>query len=184
MWATVGVLGFGATHDGGAGPGAWAAGVDALACAVTFAVSLLPRYGKSGGTRIDPLLFVLGLVGVALWRWGPLGVDGAALCAVCCELPALWPTLREAWRQPAQEALLSWSADTFGHALALAAVANISLAALAYPIYALTATCCVVGVLTIGRRRPPSRPPVPVGEVRRFGPFDDRLAPAESVKKL
>jgi hypothetical protein len=153
VWATVGVLGFGVTHEGGAGPGAWAAGVDAVACAVTFTLSLHPRYGKSGGRRLDPLLAVIGLVGVALWRWGPLGMDGAALCAVGCEIPAVWPTLREAWRRPGQESLLSWSVDVAGHVLALAAVAQVSLAALAYPVYAVSATFTVSAVLILGRLR-------------------------------
>jgi hypothetical protein len=153
VWATVGVLGFGVTDEGGAGPGAWAAGVDAVACAVTFMLSLHPRYGKSGGRRIDPLLAVIGLLGVALWRWGPLSMNGAALCAVGCEIPALWPTLREAWRRPEQESLLSWSVDVFGHALALTAVAKVSLAALAYPVYAVSATLAVSAVLSLGRLR-------------------------------
>ena len=81
------------------------------------------------------------------------GMDGAALCAVGCEIPALWPTLREASRRPEQESLLSWSVDVVGHSLALAAVARVSLAALAYPVYAVAATLGVSAVLVLGRVR-------------------------------
>ncbi len=61
LWATVGILGFGTSTAGGAGPGAWAVGVDAVACIVTFAVSLNPRFGKRGGSRFDPFLVLIGL---------------------------------------------------------------------------------------------------------------------------
>jgi hypothetical protein len=95
---------------------------------------------------------LLGLGALALWRWGMLDTDVAALVAITFQLPALWPTLREAWRQPAHESLGSWSSDVVGHTLALTAIAQFTPAAVAYPAYEFIATASVALVL---RRRCP-----------------------------
>lgn len=154
VWALVGLLGFGTAHDGGAGPGAWAAGVDALACIVTFLLSLHPRLGKPGGRRTDLVLGVVAVAGVLLWRWGPLSDGGAALLAVSCESVALWPTLREGWRQPDTESFASWAVDVVGNGLCVSAVATVSVASLAYPLFVLAAAVAMSAVLTARRLRP------------------------------
>lgn len=151
VWALVGLLGFGSADAGGAGPGAYAAGVDAIACVVTFLMSLHPRLGKPGGRRVDLVLGAVAVAGVLLWRWGPLGNTGAALLAVSCETVALWPTLREGWRQPGLESLASWAADVVGNGLCVAAVASVSVASLAFPLYVLGAAVAMTVVLVVRR---------------------------------
>jgi hypothetical protein len=151
VWALVGVVGFGTADSGGAGPGAYSAAADAFACAVTFVISLLPRFGKPGGRRTDLLLAGLAVAGLLLWQAGPLPAAGAAACAVGCDAMALWPTVREAWRQPELESMLSWSADLLGNALCVAAVARASAASIAFPAYLVGAAAVVVAVLTVRR---------------------------------
>lgn len=151
VWALVGVVGFGSADASGAGPGAYSAAADAVACAVTFLLSLLPRFGKPGGRRMDLLLAAVAIAGLLLWRAGPLSAAAAAACAVGCDVVALWPTVREAWRQPQLESLLSWTADLFGNALCVAAVANASAASLAFPAYLVGAAAVVVAVLALRR---------------------------------
>lgn len=154
VWALVGLLGFASADAGGAGPGAYAAGVDAIACAATFLLSVHPRFGKSGGRRLDIVLGGIAIAGVVLWRVGPLGATGAALLAVGCELVALWPTLRESWRQPGTESLLSWSADIAGNGLCIAAMSTLSVASLAFPLYVLGAAVTMTVLLVVRRARP------------------------------
>jgi hypothetical protein len=151
VWALVGVLGFGSADAGGAGPGAYAAGVDAIACIATFALSMHPRLGKPGGRRTDLLLAAVAVVGVVLWRWGPLGDTGAAVLAVSCESVALWPTLRDGWRNPQLESLASWAADIVGNTLCISAVATVSVASLAFPVYVLGAAVAMTVLLTARR---------------------------------
>jgi len=166
VWALVGLLGFSSADAGGAGPGAYAAGVDAIACALTFLISLHPRRGKPGGRRLDLVLGVVAVGGVVLWRAGPLDDTGAATLAVSCEAIALWPTLREGWRQPGLESLMSWAADIAGNGLCIAAVATVSVASLAFPLYLLGAAVAMTAILVI-RRQPtqvtgrPAPAPVP-----------------------
>lgn len=154
VWAVIGVLGFGTADVSGAGPGAWAAGVDAIACAATFALSLHPRFGKPGGRASDAALGAVALLGVALWRWGPLSITAAALLAVGCDAVALWPTVREGWHRPELESAVSWSADVLGNGLCIAVATGASVAALAYPVY-LFAACLTMAALLVVRRRAP-----------------------------
>jgi hypothetical protein len=152
IWALVGVVGFGTADAGGAGPGAWAAGADAVACGVTFLLSLHPALGKPGGRRTDLVLAAVAVAGIACWRFGALDTAGAALCAVGCDAVALWPTLREAWRRPALESLPSWAADVAGNGLCVGALAERSAASAAFPVYLLVAASAVVSVLVLRTR--------------------------------
>lgn len=152
VWAVIGVLGFGTADDGGAGPGAYAAAVDALAALATFTLSLAPRYGKPGLRRSDVVLVATALAAVVLWRFGPLSTGWAALLAVACDAVALWPTIREGWQRPELESRGSWSADVLGNGLCLGAVGTASVAALAYPIYLLGACAAMTAILFRPRR--------------------------------
>ena len=152
VWAVVGVLGFGTADDGGAGPGAYAAAVDALAAVATFTLSLVPRFGKPGLRRSDVVLGAIALAAVVLWRWGPLSTGWAAVLAVGCDAAALWPTVREGWLRPELESRTSWGADVLGNGLCLGAVGSASIAALAYPIYLLTACAAMTAILYRPRR--------------------------------
>jgi hypothetical protein len=147
VWALVGILGVASSDAGGAGPGMYAAAVDAVACAATFGLSLIPRYGKPGGRRLDPYLGLGAIAGVALWQFGPLTDAGAAICAVTCDTVALWPTLRDARHRPDLESRLSWSTDVVGNGLCLAAVGTASVAALVYPIFLVAAAAAMTAVL-------------------------------------
>lgn len=161
VWAIIGVLGFGTANVGGAGPGAYAAAVDAVACLITFAISLLPRFGKPGLRRTDVILAVVAVVGVMVWRWGPLPTSAATLLAVGCALVALWPTLRETRHRPHLECRLSWAADVLGNAMCVAATATASVAALAYPVYLLLACVAMTVVLAMPRPRIAEQPQQP-----------------------
>jgi hypothetical protein len=153
VWAVIGLLGFGTASVAGAGPGAYAAAVDAVACILTFAISLLPRFGKPGLRRTDVILAVLAVVGVTVWRWGALPTSAATLLAIGCALVALWPTLREARRSPQLECRLSWGADVVGNAMCVGASTTTSIAALAYPGYLLVACLAMTIVLLVPRSR-------------------------------
>jgi hypothetical protein len=152
VWTVVGVLGFGATSQAGAGPGSYAAGVYVAAYAVTFLISLNPRFGKPGLEWYDWPLCGFAIVGVLLWRFGPLSGAAAVTLTIACDLVGLWPTLREAWRRPALESPAAWVADSVGNTLCLLAVGNASYAAIAYPIYLVVGTAVVAAVIILRRR--------------------------------
>lgn len=153
IWSLTGALGFATSRAGGAGPGAYAAAVDATACVLTFLVCLSPRFGKDGGRRADLALDTVAVGGVVLWQSGLLTSTAAALTAVTVNAVGLWPTLRDSWAQPHTESLRSWGGDVVGNAACLAAVAEPSAAALAFPGFLTVAATAVSGVLVVRRGR-------------------------------
>jgi hypothetical protein len=74
---------------------------------------------------------------------------------VGCDVIALWPTVREAWRQPELESLASWTADLIGNGLCVCALASASPASIAFPGYLLAAAAVMVTILVV--RRPQGR---------------------------
>ena len=152
VWALVGILGFASARDGGAGPGAYVAGVFVLATVVTFALSLVPRYGKPGHRRTDVVLGAVALAGIALWQAGVLPTGVAALVAVACDAVALWPTLRSTYHAPRTESLAAWSANAAGCTIGLAALEGLSLASAAYPVYLAVATGVTAALIVVRRR--------------------------------
>ena len=153
VWSVIGILGFGASSEAGAGPGSYAAGVYVAAYTVTFLVSLNPRFGKPDIDWYDWPLCGVAVVGVVLWHLGPLSGAAAASLAVLCDTIGLWPTLREAWRRPLLESPGAWSADAVGNTMCLFAISDARYAAIVYPAYLVAATGAVAAVLILRRRR-------------------------------
>jgi hypothetical protein len=179
VWALVGILGVASSNASGAGPGMYAAAVDAVACAATFLLSLIPRYRKPGGQRLDPYLGLAAVAGVVLWQFGPLTAAGAAICAVTCATVALWPTLRDARYRPDLESRLSWSTDVVGNGLCLAAVGTASVAALVYPIFLVVAAVAMTTVLlTAPALQRPGELADPVVDLAHALGFSRRGSPA------
>ncbi len=152
-WSLVGLLGVVSSFQGGAGIGLIATLLFVALVVITFVLSLNPKYGKPGGTKLD---FLMGLVaGVVLLtqitvRYSPAVGASVALVA---DLVFFWPTLREAWRQPELEALRPWAIGLAAEGLGLIALGNYSYASAAYPTYVLFGNVAVIGVLIIQRPR-------------------------------
>jgi len=152
-WTLVGVLGLWASYDGGAKIGLLVAAVFAVLVAITFAFSLLPKYGKPGGERTDYFVGALAAAGIVAWRVIHFSPAIAATIAVFADAVFLWFTLRETWRQPETEALRPWVLGSVAEALGLIALGNYSYAAAAYPVYILIGNIAVVAVLLV-RKQP------------------------------
>jgi hypothetical protein len=154
-WSLVGILGIISSLEGGAGIGLVATLPFVLLVIITFILSLNPKYGKPGGSKLD---YVVGAIaGVVLLtqliiQYSP--VIGATV-AVVADLVFLWPTLREAWRQPELEALRPWVIGAVAETLGIIALANFSYAAAAYPVYVLLGNLAVITALLL--RRPKHR---------------------------
>jgi hypothetical protein len=153
VWSLIGGLGAFSALSGGAGPGAYAALVYLGLTIVVFGLSLVPRYGKSGGGAwYDWPLGAAAVAAIVLWRAGGLPVAAAGTVAWAADGLAMWPTLREAWRQPEQEASFPWLADAVASGLAVLALAHYSYAAAAYASY-LFAAQTLVALTLVSRRR-------------------------------
>ena len=123
VWSVIGILGFGASSEAGAGPGSYAAGVYVAAYTVTFLISLNPRFGKPDIDWYDWPLCGVAVVGVVLWHLGPLLGAAAASLACCPDAVGLWPTLRKAWHHRL-ESPGAWSADAVSDTMCLFTISD------------------------------------------------------------
>lgn len=132
-------------------PSAVFAFVGTLATGAVVVVGL--RFGDRAFGRLDAVCLVVVLIGAALW----LGLDQpaiAVLTACAIDLVGLVPTAVHAWRRPAEE-----TTSTFvliaasGACAAFAAWGELTVTALAYPVY-VAASMGFVALLTLRRPDP------------------------------
>jgi len=149
VWTLIGGLGAGSAVDGGAGPGAYVALVYLALHAVVFLLSLSRRFGKAGGEPYDTPLGLTAVAVTVLWQLADLPTPFAATVAVGADGLALWPTLRESWRQPRSESLSAWLADSVAALLGVVAISEHRYASMAYPVYLAMGNSVVAGCLLV-----------------------------------
>lgn len=151
VWTLIGILGVGASFQAGAHWGAFVTFFFLLETSLVFLISLIPKYGKSGGERYDYPLGALAIVAIIFWRVGHLSPNFAAIVAVVADACVLWFTVRESWHQPHTETITAWLVGAIAGAFGVVASSNYSFAAIAYPAYLVVGNLAVVEVLSISR---------------------------------
>lgn len=153
-WTLAGILGLWASFDGGAQVGLIVPGAITLLVAATFVLSLMPKYGKAGGDKLDYIFGTFAAAGIIAWRVFDFSPALAATIAVISDGVFLWPTLREAWRHPEEEDIKPWAIGTVAEFLGVLALGTYTFAAAAYPIYILLGNLAIAWALLIqGNRR-------------------------------
>ncbi len=135
VWSLIGVLGVGATLEGGAGTGAYASIAALVVTTIVFIISLNKKYGKKGGEWYDYPLGFLAIGGILAWHFGNLSGVQAVTLAVAADATVIWFTLRESWRHPETESFLAWFAGAIAFFIGTLALESYSYEAAAYPIY-------------------------------------------------
>lgn len=148
-WTLVGVLGLLSSREGGAGIGLLVAVVITAVVAVTFVLSLNPKYGKPGGETLD--YAAGGVAAVALLTKPLINYSPAigATIAILADVVFLWPTLRSSWRHPEYEALYPWVIGTIALLLGAISLGKYNFSSAAYPIYIFLADLSVVVELAL-----------------------------------
>jgi predicted permease len=149
VWTLIGVLGSGSALQAGAGAGASVAMIYLALHVVVFALSLSSRFGKPGGEWYDRPLGLAAVGAIVLWQVMDLPAAVAATIAVAADGLALWPTLRESWRQPHTESLSAWLVDGMAATLGALAVPDLEYARVAYPAYLAVGNSAVAGALLL-----------------------------------
>lgn len=120
--------------------------VGTVATAAVVAVGL--RFGDWAFGGLDAVCLTLVIVGVVAWR--ALDQPGLAVLAACLiDFVGLVPTAVHAWRHPEQETPVTFVLIAAGGACAgLAAWGDLSVTALAYPVY-VAVSMGAIAVLTL-----------------------------------
>lgn len=134
----------------GAGPGAWAVGLGAIACAGVAVLSL--RVGHLEIKRSDWVAFAGALLGIALWIVTDHALYAVAL-ATAVNLIALYPTLRKSYAYPESESVSVWAIDVVRYGLSLFALAAFNLTTALFPAAIIVGNSAVVLTVLLRRRR-------------------------------
>ena len=149
LWALLAGIAFAAQLDKGAGPGAWASGISAVA---NFGICLASLVnGERSITRMDWLCLAAALVGLLSWL-----VAGDPLIAIvlvtATNTLAFAPTMRKATLRPGEETASAYLLSAIKWALACAALDSISLTTALYPFFSFALNTALTALLLRGQR--------------------------------
>jgi hypothetical protein len=154
IWTITEATAFTAQITHGAGPGAWAAGFNAIGSLTIVCLSL--RSGEKNITRSDWLSFMIALVAIAMWYFtkNPLGT---LILNILIDIAACYPTLRKAYHKPYEENVTSYAMATLRSFTSLFAMETFSLITAIYPV-ALTVINGVMVFMFVWRRHALKKP--------------------------
>jgi len=148
-WTFVGILGVLSSHEAGAGVGLLVSAAFAVGVAIVFCLSLIPKYGKPGGTRAELIAGIIAALALVTQLFIDYPPSLGATIAIAADIVFLWPTLKAAWNQPETEALFPWGINLLSVMLGILALGNYSYPAAGYSIYLLLGDAAVFSALLI-----------------------------------
>lgn len=117
---------------------------------LVFVLSL--RLGSGGLSRVDLGLIALAAAGVVGWIVADEPVIATA-CVIAADFVAAVMMLPKAWHDPESETLSTYAIASMAGAMSVGAVATMSPALLAYPIYFSLVNAGLAGVIGYRRRQ-------------------------------
>lgn len=149
IWGMTTFIVFFAQLEGGGGLGAWPIGVSG-AIALLVAYLAWRRRGDSSITRSDRVFFLVALASLPLWYFTSQPLWSVVTLTLADTL-GFGPTLRKAYQHPFEENLTFWSLFVVRNAVASAALEQLSLTTLLFPI--VTGATCLLLVIVVAWRR-------------------------------
>ena len=147
-WGLITTLAWWGQVVSGAGAGAWATCLIAIA---SFGVCLLAlKYGEREITRSDWVSFVLALLAIPIWLMtkDPLW---AMVWLTAIDATAYWPTYRKTWRKPQTEALFSYGFTVVRQVFSLLALETVSVTTAVYPAAIMILDLGFIGMVLLRR---------------------------------
>jgi len=150
VWTAILGTAFGVQVAEGAGPGAWATGFGVVACLTIFFFTL--SKGVRDFSAFDWASLVLAATAFALWRIADEPIAAAIFVTVADSLGYL-PTIKKAFRWPAEENLGAFSIWTLGNLLTILALNRYSLATWLYPASGVAMNIVLISIIIYRRSR-------------------------------
>lgn len=151
IWSVLSAIAFASQVYEGATSSLWFAGVQSLATAIIFALSL--RFGTGAFlNRKDMAVLGMAAGGLLAWYWMETAVYALAISIAISLLGGI-VTISKAYRAPETETYATWILCLVASVLALFAVGSANWILLAYPLYMLVLNSAIVIAITLGRTR-------------------------------
>ena len=131
IWTLLTAIAYVAQLVGHAGAGAWSTGMTIIMCVIITAMAA--KSGERDITKSDWIMFLSGVATIPVWLLtsDPLY---AVLMITAIDALAFGPTFRKSWQRPHQENTTMYGINIVRHAVAIAAIANISVITTLYPV--------------------------------------------------
>ncbi len=148
-WGFVGSVAFFGQHVAGAGPGAWASGMTAFFCSLIFVLALFK--GEKHITRLDVLMFGVGITALVLWAFTNNPTASVVLATLGNVFGGHGPTLRKVWGNPWGENLAAYALGVPKWGLAILGLEAVTFTTLFYPVAILLANVTTSTVIWVRR---------------------------------
>ena len=131
IWIVMTAIAFAAQITKGAGPGAWATGVNVI---LAIIITLLAfRTSDKNITRADWIMFISGIMAIPVWAMTKDPLWSMIIVTIIDAL-AFGPTIRKSWYRPYEEVAFMYGLNIFRHAITLLALASVNATTAMYPI--------------------------------------------------
>lgn len=156
IWSVLGSIAFFSQVYEGASSSLWFAGVQVAGSITVFLLSIFVGTGRFLN-RSD--YFVLAAAAMGLWLWYVTDTAVYALAiTISISLLGGSVTVLKAYRAPETETLSTWAMSLIASLCAIAAVGEVDLILLAYPLYLLILNGAIVLAILLGRGARLARP--------------------------
>jgi hypothetical protein len=155
LWALLAGIAFTAQAVKGAGPGAWASGISAVANFGICLASLV--HGERSIKGMDWLYLIAALAGLLSWlaAGDPLL---AILLVTATNSLAFGPTFRKSWDKPGEETANTYLLSAVKWALSCTALESLSITTALFPFSSFVLNAALTILLLKGRKRPVRAP--------------------------
>lgn len=151
LWGTLTGIAFFAQLMAGGGVGAWATGIESVAC---FTISILALSHGDRDIRVfDWAAFIAAFAGIFLW-YATKDALSAVVIATVIDIAAYAPTFRKAYGKPEEETVSAFSFSAVRWMLVLVALESFNLTTALYPISVAFTDILFVSMLLIRRQQP------------------------------
>lgn len=150
IWSLLTGIAFVAQLSNGGGAGSWVSGFTAIVCFVIFLLAL--KYGEKHIVRID-WVFLFGAFGaMALWAITEDALLAVILITIIDAL-GFAPTFRKSFHKPNEETALTYGLSAVKFAIAIAALENLSVVTVLYPLSLVVMNGAFVVMVLVRRKQ-------------------------------
>ncbi len=150
LWGILTGLACVAQVSAGGGVGAWATGIESIACFTISAFAL--RWGEKDIRPFDWVAFAAAFAGIFLW-YATNNPLYAVLIIMAVDIAAFAPTFRKAYGKPQEETMSAFALSAVRWALVLVALESFNLTTALYPASVALTDMAFVALLLWRRRQ-------------------------------
>jgi len=150
IWLVLGGIAFSSQLSEGASNSLWLPGVQTLAVAIVFGLSI--PFGVGGLEKRDIVSLLVAVGGLVLWAITKEAVL-ALLITIGVDLAGGWLSVVKSYEDPESETLVTWILDGVAGLVAMLAVGSWEWTLLIYPFYIFAINMAVVLAIFFGKRK-------------------------------